>query len=83
MARWEKRLAAFAYAKVGRTKGDRLVNEGNFRAKRSGGDVLIDLDSIDVHYDNLPDAATSLAPHQLSKKTPSPKQARSPAHGSS
>ena len=68
MARWEKRLAAFDYAKCGRTKGDRLIATGKFRAKRSDGEVIVDLDSVDAHYDNLPDAATSLAPHWQFKR---------------
>src|SRR5215813_13480959 len=68
MARWEKRLAAFAYARCGRTKGDRLIATGKFRAKRSDGEVIVDLDSVDTHYDNLPDATVSLAPHRQFKK---------------
>jgi len=68
MARWEKRLAAFEYAKCGRTKGDRLIAAGKFRAKRSDGEVIVDLDSVDAHYDNLPDVVTSLAPHRQFNK---------------
>ena len=68
MARWEKRLAAFAYAKCGRTKGDRLIATGKFRAKRSSGEVIVDLDSVDAHYDDLPDAAASRAPHRQFNK---------------
>jgi excisionase family DNA binding protein len=57
MARWEKRLAACQYAKISKTKIDRLIAEGRIRAKKDDGGrnapVFIDLDSIDEYYDSL------------------------------
>ncbi len=57
MARWEKRLAACQYAKIGKTKIDRLIAEGKVRAKKEDGGrnapVFVDLDSIDEFYEGM------------------------------
>ena len=57
MARWEKRLAACQYARLGKSKLDRLVREGKIAAKKDGdgvnASVFIDLDTVDRWFEAM------------------------------
>jgi hypothetical protein len=56
--RWATRREAMAYAKVGTTKLSEFIRDRRIVAKRlDGKKLLIDLLSIDLLYDSLPDGA--------------------------
>jgi excisionase family DNA binding protein len=45
---------AFAYLKVGRSKGFQLIHDGSLTAVKFGNRFLVDLDSIDAFIASLP-----------------------------
>jgi excisionase family DNA binding protein len=45
---------AFAYLKVGRSKGFQLIHNGSISAVRFGNRFLVDLDSINAFIASLP-----------------------------
>jgi hypothetical protein len=55
--RWATRKAAMLYACIGSTSMNEMLQARAFVAKKRGTKVLIDLDSIDRHYDALPDVS--------------------------
>ena len=52
--RWATRQEAMAYGKIGATKMNELMQGGRIVAKKDGNKVIVDLNSIDDHYDALP-----------------------------
>jgi hypothetical protein len=55
--RWATRQEAMAYARMGATRFNELMQERKIVAKKNGGKVVIDLNSIDDLYASLPDVA--------------------------
>ena len=50
-----------AYMRVGSTKMNELMQSQAILAKKDGGKVIIDLDSLDNYYDGLPDVGACQA----------------------
>ena len=53
--RWATRSEAMTYAKVGATTMNELMHSHRIFAKKLGGKVVVDLNSIDDFYGALPD----------------------------
>lgn len=46
---------AVVYAKMGRSKLYSKLNSGEIKARKRGGETMIDLDSVDAYHASLPD----------------------------
>jgi hypothetical protein len=55
--RWATRLEAMTYARMGATRFNELMQDRKIVAKKNGGKVVVDLNSIDDLYASLPDVA--------------------------
>jgi hypothetical protein len=55
--RWATRQEAMAYARMGATRFNALMQERKIVAKKNGGKVVVNLNSIDDLYASLPDVA--------------------------
>jgi hypothetical protein len=53
--RWGTRTEGMIYAKLGATKMNELLQSGKIVAKKVGGKIIVDLNSIDDLYDGMPD----------------------------
>lgn len=52
--RWATRREAMAYAKIGSTTMNGLLQSSSIYAKKLGGKVVVDLNSVDDFYSTLP-----------------------------
>jgi hypothetical protein len=52
--RWATRQEAMAYARMGATRFNELMQKKQIVAKKNGGKVVIDLNSVDDLYQSLP-----------------------------
>jgi hypothetical protein len=59
--RWATRREAMAYARVGSTKMNEMMQSRLILAKKDGRKVIIDLNSIDSYYAALPDVGSQQA----------------------
>jgi hypothetical protein len=64
LPRWATRLEAMAYGRIGSTRMNELMQGRKIVAKKSGGKIVVDLNSVDDYFATLPDvgkdeAATS------------------------
>jgi hypothetical protein len=57
--RWATRLEGMAYGKIGATTMNALMHDGKITAKKRGNTVIVDLNSIDDYYADLPDVKSA------------------------
>jgi hypothetical protein len=57
--RWATRCEAMAYARIGSTKMNELLQSGRIYAKKDGRKVIVCLDSVDRYYGSLPDVGVT------------------------
>ena len=57
--RWATRREAMAYARIGSTKMNELLQGNSILAKKHGRKVIVDLNSIDAFYGALPDVGSA------------------------
>ena len=55
--RWATRQEAMAYSRTGATRFNELMQQKLIVAKKNGGKVVVDLNSIDDYFASLPDVA--------------------------
>jgi len=55
--RWASRQEAMVYARLGSTRFNELMQQRRIVAKKNGGKVIVDLNTVDAFYQSLPDVA--------------------------
>jgi hypothetical protein len=59
--RWATRVEALSYARLGATRFNELMQNRQVVAKKNGGKVIVDLNSVDDFFATLPDVADASA----------------------